>query len=502
MPQLAGGAVDREVDVGAVRWRRDGRAAAERLAPLGLPVVAYVAGRRDRRRGFHQRRQRELEGAGHVAQRDAILWAPGPGEARLYGREVEGEGIGIHRLGARGRVEQAVFLHVGLDQLHVLFGAARELEVAERLLVDRADARGGAVLWRQVADGGPVRHGQGRDPRPVELDELPDHALAAEQLCYGEHQVGRGGAFGELAGETEPDDLRDQHRHRLAQHGGLGFDAADAPPQHAQPVDHRGVRVGADQGIGVGLRRRAFVREDNACQILEVHLVHDARVGGDDAEAPERLLRPAQQGVALAVTLELEIGVHLERRGRAELVHDHRVVDDELGGKQGVHRLGVAAPGLHRVAHGGEVHDGRHAGEVLHQDARRHERDLVVGSLPGIPARQLLAFFDAHRLTVLAAQQVLEQDAQRVREAGDRQAAPLERVQPVDLGSAAGGLERRPGPEAVRRRHSTLFTSTTKYSVSPKQLVGIPTCWWYTSATRLPMVWFTRAAIESSRTVK
>jgi hypothetical protein len=37
----------------------------------------------------------------------------------------------------------------------------------------------------------------------------------------------------------------------------------------------------------------------------------------------------------------------------------------------------VAARGLgHRVAHGGEVDDGRHAGEVLEDHAGRHEREL------------------------------------------------------------------------------------------------------------------------------
>ena len=42
----------------------------------------------------------------------------------------------------------------------------------------------------------------------------------------------------------------------------------------------------------------------------------------------------------------------------------------------------------------------------------------------------------------------------------------------------------------------------TKYSVSPKQLVGMPLCCLYVSATRLPMVWLMRAAMESCRTVK
>ena len=59
----------------------------------------------------------------------------------------------------------------------------------------------------------------------------------------------RGRAFRQLAGELEADDLRNQHRRRLAEHRGFGFDAADAPAEHADAVDHRGVRVGAEHGV-------------------------------------------------------------------------------------------------------------------------------------------------------------------------------------------------------------------------------------------------------------
>ena len=91
--------------------------------------------------------------------------------------------------------------------------------------------------------------------RAEELDELADHALLAQHLGDGQHQVGRRRALAHLAVQAEADHLRDQHRHRLAQHGRLGLDAAHAPAQHAQAVDHGGVRVGADQRVGIGQRR-------------------------------------------------------------------------------------------------------------------------------------------------------------------------------------------------------------------------------------------------------
>ena len=120
-----------------------------------------------------------------------------------------------------------------------------------------------------------------RHARPEELDEHADDAALAQHLGDGEHEVGGGGALGQLAGELEAEHLRDQHRHRLAEHRRLGLDAADAPAEHAEAVDHRRVRVGPDERVGVGLQRalvRGLVgREHDARQVLEVDLVDDAR---------------------------------------------------------------------------------------------------------------------------------------------------------------------------------------------------------------------------------
>src|SRR3989441_4697356 len=49
---------------------------------------------------------------------------------------------------------------------------------------------------RHVADRRPVRHRQGGDPRPVELDEFPDDALLAKHLRDSKDEVRRGRALG------------------------------------------------------------------------------------------------------------------------------------------------------------------------------------------------------------------------------------------------------------------------------------------------------------------
>ena len=93
--------------------------------------------------------------------------------------------------------------------------------------------------------------GSALQARTVELDELSDHAALAQHLRDGEHEIGRGRSFAKLAGQLEPDDLRNQHRDRLPEHRSFGLDASHAPPEHAEPIHHRGVRVGADHGVGV-----------------------------------------------------------------------------------------------------------------------------------------------------------------------------------------------------------------------------------------------------------
>ena len=85
----------------------------------------------------------------------------------------------------------------------------------------------------------------------------------------------------------------------------------------------------------------------------------DAGARRHDAEVVERVLSPAQEHVALAVALELHLGVDQERRVGAVLVDLHRVVDDEVDRLQRIDALRIAAELDDRVAHRGEVDDAR-----------------------------------------------------------------------------------------------------------------------------------------------
>ena len=90
-------------------------------------------------------------------------------------------------------------------------------------------------------------------------------------------------------------------------------------------------------------------------EVFQVHLVADAGARRHDAEVVERVLAPAQELVALAVALEFDVDVLLQRVGPREDVDHHRVVDHQIDRHQRVHLLRVAAEPGDAVAHRGEV---------------------------------------------------------------------------------------------------------------------------------------------------
>ena len=276
----------------------------------------------------------------------------------------------------RGVPEQ-VLLAIRLDERDPLGAAPGESEVLDRDLVDGEEAARRAGLRAHVPERRAVGERERADAWAEVLDELPDDADLAQDLGHGQHEVGRRRAFAQRAGEPEADDLRHEHRQRLAEHRGLGLDAADAPAEHPETVDHRRVRVGADERVGKG---HPVPHLDDTREVLEVDLVADARVGRHHAEVVEGALAPTEERVALAVPLEFELDVPLDGEPRGELVHLDRVVDHELGRDQRVDRIRVASLLAHGVAHGRKVDDGRHAREVLQQDARGRKAISCDGS--------------------------------------------------------------------------------------------------------------------------
>src|SRR4029453_472484 len=111
----------------------------------------------------------------------------------------------------------------------------------------------------------------------------------------------------------------------------LGLDPADAPANDTQPVDHRRMRVSADERVRV--RQQPVMDlfpEDDSREVLQVDLVHDAGVWRHDPEVLECVLSPAEEGIAFPVARELEPGVEVGGVRLGEVIDLNRMIDDEL----------------------------------------------------------------------------------------------------------------------------------------------------------------------------
>jgi len=138
-------------------------------------------------------------------------------------------------------VPQALLPGIGLDQGNLLLAATGEAQVVAGDFVDGEHRGRGAELGAHVADRGAVGQRHRRDSLPVELDELADDAVCAQHLGDRQDNVRCRDARRDLAKQLEAHDPRDEHGDGLAEHGRLGLDAADAPGQDTQAVDHGGV---------------------------------------------------------------------------------------------------------------------------------------------------------------------------------------------------------------------------------------------------------------------
>jgi hypothetical protein len=118
----------------------------------------------------------------------------------------------------------------------------------------------------------------------------------------------------------------------------------------------------------------------------------------------------------LAVALHLDVDVLAEGFVVAEPVDHHRVVDDQVHGRQRVDALRVATGLGHGSAHGREVDHGGHAGKVLHQYARRAVLDFSSGFAFGQPVGDGLEVVTGYRAVVFPTQQVFQQHLERHRQ--------------------------------------------------------------------------------------
>jgi len=117
--------------------------------------------------------------------------------------------------------------------------------------------------------------------------------------------------------------------------------------------------------------------------------------------------------------LKLHVHVELQRIGAIRVVDLDGVIDDQIDRHERLDNLRVLAEAVGGGAHGGQVDEERHAGEVLQQHARDHERDFLGALGVRRPRRQRGHVFFGDLPAIDVAKNRFEDDADGNRELGD-----------------------------------------------------------------------------------
>ena len=146
----------------------------------------------------------------------------------------------------------------------------------------------------------------------------------------------------------------------------------------------------------------------------------DADAGRHDAEAVERLHTPFEELVARQVARELDLHVALQRVAAARVIDLHGVIHDQIDRHERFDQFGILAERGDRGAHGGQIDQERHAGEILQDDARDHERHLRAALLGRLPVGERAHVVLGDAFPVVIAQHGFEHDPNADRQPRNR----------------------------------------------------------------------------------
>src|SRR5262249_10090054 len=168
----------------------------------------------------------------------------------------------------------------------------------------------GSVFRRHIRNRCTIGERQTRSSLAVVFDKLAYDLCFSEHLGDCQHQIGRGHSLTQSAFQVNSDDIGGKKVNRLTQHSCFGFDTADAPPDHPQTIDHRGVRISAYERIRI---INSVLHLHTFREVLEIDLVAYADARGNNLKAIERLHPPLEKLVTSAVPLELHLHVQAQR---------------------------------------------------------------------------------------------------------------------------------------------------------------------------------------------
>ena len=322
--------------------------------------------------------------------------------------------------------------------------AAGQLEIADRLIVDVEHRGRRAVFGRHVGNRCAIAEREARCAFAVELQIRGHDLLLTQELGQRQHDIGSRDTGLPHARQLDADDVGQTHPRGASQHDAFGLEPAHANRDDTQRIDHRRMRIGADECVG---KRHTVAHLHHGAHPLEIDLMQDAVAGRDHVDVTEGTLRPVDEMESILVAAVFDGAVLGERIGIEAAAFDgERMVHDELSRHDGIDRGRVAAACRDCIAQPREI------------DERGLAEDVVTDDTRGKPRKIDLAFaFDqlhergVEQRGLAPAHEVLGEHARRVRQrvvgAGHERIDGGARVEVVEFGAgqrfAKGSVHRR-----------------------------------------------------------
>ena len=214
-----------------------------------------------------------------------------------------------------GSCQKRVLPAVRLDERDVPLVASGQPQVLERLVVDREEAARRAVLGRHVPDRRAVGEREPREPGAEVLDELARRRRSRAAICV----TVRTRSVAVAPSGSAPLSLNPTTCGMSIEIGSPSIAASASMPPTPQPSTPSPLTIVVCESVPTSV-------SGNACpsRALDTR-ARNSRLtwwtmpvfGRHDLEVVERLLAPAQERVALAVALELELRVAEDRARRS-----------------------------------------------------------------------------------------------------------------------------------------------------------------------------------------
>ncbi len=190
----------------------------------------------------------------HVREINSIVGTLGTSKRRLHAVKIELHDItGVDGVSLSAVIlnEQVLFSQVLLNGLNLRLVSTRDSEEVHGLTINREVTHGSTVLWGHVCNSGTISNIQALNSGSEILNELADNTSLSEHLGASKHQICSSDVLLKLASQLESDNLRKDHGNDLTKHDSLSFNTTDTPASNTKTIYHSGVRVSADNGVGV-----------------------------------------------------------------------------------------------------------------------------------------------------------------------------------------------------------------------------------------------------------